>query len=94
MKTIIKNIVYPTPELFDTIKSFYLGLQLGEHMFESNRDITDQQAKLMFKEYQKTCQKDPNFEYYMAFSPLSPVRIRTTSSTGDMKIFPSPMQPV
>ncbi len=30
----------------------------------------------------------------MAVSPLSPVLIRITSSTGDMKILPSPMYPV
>ncbi len=68
MTTIIKKITYPSPELFDTIKSFYLGLQTGEHEFEPLRDITQVQAELMFQEYQKTCQEDPSFEYYMAFT--------------------------
>ena len=68
MKTIIKKITYPTPKLFEIIKSFYLGLQLSEHEFESNRDITEAQAELMFQEYVKTSQEDSSFEYYMAFT--------------------------
>ncbi len=68
MATTIKIITYPTPELFDTIKSYYLGLQMSEHEFESNRDIAEAQAELMFQEYVKTSQEDSNFEYYMAFT--------------------------
>jgi len=37
---------------------------------------------------------DRGFNIYTAVSPFSPVRILTTSSTGDMKIFPSPIFPV
>src|SRR5439155_15021860 len=31
---------------------------------------------------------------HTAAGPRSPVRMRTTSSTGEMKIFPSPIRPV
>jgi ribosomal protein S18 acetylase RimI-like enzyme len=72
MTTSIKRVAYPTPEIFDTIKSFYLGLQIGEHEYESLRDITTQQARLMFHEYQKTSQEDSSFEYYMAFTDAVP----------------------
>ena len=34
------------------------------------------------------------FDHYMAFFPLSPVLILTTSSTSLMKILPSPISPV
>lgn len=66
--TTVQKIEYPREDLFGTIKSFYLGLQIGEHAFEPLRDITRQQADLMFEEYQKTCQEDPTYEYYMAFT--------------------------
>jgi ribosomal protein S18 acetylase RimI-like enzyme len=68
MTTTIKKISYPTPELFETIKSFYLGLQIDEHEFEPLRDTTARQAELMFKEYQKTSQENSNYEYYMAYT--------------------------
>jgi ribosomal protein S18 acetylase RimI-like enzyme len=68
MTTTIQKIEYPREELFETIKSFYLGLQIGEHEFEPLRDTTKQQAQLMFEEYQKTSQEDSTYEYYMAFT--------------------------
>ena len=70
--TIIKKIEYPTPELFNTIKSFYFELQKSEHEFEKLRDISDEQAELMFKEYEKTCKEDKTYEYYMASTDDKP----------------------
>lgn len=70
--TSIKKINYPTPELYEAIKSFYLELQKSEHEFEKLRDISHEQAELMFKEYKKTCVEDKSFEYYMAFTNNKP----------------------
>jgi ribosomal protein S18 acetylase RimI-like enzyme len=85
MKTIIKKITYPTPELFEIIKSFYLGLQISEHKFESYRDITEAQAELMFQEYVKTCQEDSNFEYYLAFTDGVPSGFIEFSSEDEIE---------
>ena len=83
--TAIKKIVYPTPEFSDIIKSFYLGLQMGEHEFESNRDITQAQAELMFQEYVKTNQEDSSFEYYMAFTDGVPSGFIEFSSEDEIE---------
>lgn len=85
MTTIIKKIKYPSPELFETIKSFYLGIQVGEHEYESLRDTTTQQTQLMFEEYQKTCQEDSNFEYYMAFTDGVPSGFVEFSSEDEIE---------
>ncbi len=85
MTTNIKKISYPTPELFDTIKSFYLGLQIGEQEFEPLRDTTTQQAELMFEEYQKTTQEDSTYEYHMAFTDGVPSGFIEFSSEAEIE---------
>lgn len=85
MTTIITKITYPAPELFETIKSFYLGLQIGEHEFESQRDTSQAQADLMFKEYQKNCQEDSSYEYYMAFTDSEPSGFIEFSSEDEIE---------
>ncbi|MBP9702233.1 GNAT family N-acetyltransferase [Candidatus Woesebacteria bacterium] len=85
MATTIKKITYPTPELFDIIKFFYLGLQMGEHEFESNRDITEAQAELMFQEYVKTSQENSSYEYYIAFTEGVPSGFIEFSSEDEIE---------
>lgn len=85
MATAIKKITYPTPDLFDIIKSFYIGLQMGEHEFESNRDISKAQAEMMFQEYEKTSQEDSSFEYYMAFTDGIPSGFIEFSSEDEIE---------
>lgn len=85
MTITIKKISYPTPESFDTIKSFYLGLQIGERESEPLRDITAKQAALMFAEYQKTSQNDPTYEYHMAFTDGVPSGFIEFSSEDEIE---------
>src|SRR3989339_1176197 len=85
MTTIIEKITYPTPELLVTIKSFYLKLQKSEHQYESQRDITETQAEIMFDEYQKTCREDSSFEYYMAFTDGVPSGVIEFSSEDEIE---------
>ena len=57
----------PSRELSETIKAFYLGLQIGEYEFEQLRDTSNSQAELMFQEYINASKEDPTYEYHLAF---------------------------
>ena len=67
MNITTQRVTNPSRELSETIKAFYLGLQIGEYEFEQLRDTSNSQAELMFQEYINASKEDPTYEYHLAF---------------------------